>query len=239
MARSLPQDGANAWHVGFLTAVGEPYGREAQEVKEGAHTAWQVLVGVARAPFPVSTWPSSPLSGSAARLPPTRRQVCTRPADYKQPLCWWRRPSLTETTGPPRPPPAPFREVTAANPCRPADGGLTSSCPACSGVRSSVHNTTAHARRARPGVPILGEGLARGRRNGDTVFLIRALRAGRHLLRQACQQTRHAGSTNACVKEAPGSSATIPLQTSRAADPTADHGRLRFIRCWNARRLEL
>ncbi|EKF29547.1 hypothetical protein MOQ_006664 [Trypanosoma cruzi marinkellei] len=181
MARSLPQDCANAWHVGFLTAVGGPYGREAQEVKEGAHTAWQVLVGVARAPFPVSTWPSSPRvvapCAGAMRLLPTLRQVRTRPADYKQPLFCSCRPSLSETTGPPRPPPATFSDVTAANPCRPADGGFMSSCPICGGVRSSVHNTTAHARRARPGVPILGEGPACGRRNGSTVFLTGAFRA--------------------------------------------------------------
>ncbi|EKF29546.1 hypothetical protein MOQ_006663 [Trypanosoma cruzi marinkellei] len=50
---------------------------------------------------------------------------------------------------------------------------------------------------------------------------------------QACQQARHAGSTNACVKGEPGAFATAS-QTSRAADSSTDHGRLRFIRCWNA-----
>ncbi|RNF00902.1 hypothetical protein TcG_11611 [Trypanosoma cruzi] len=70
------------------------------------------------------------------------------------PLCRWCRPFLTEETGPPLPPPEAPPDVSAANPCRPASGGLTFSCPTCSSVRSSVHNMRAHARRAQPCVPI-------------------------------------------------------------------------------------
>ncbi|PWU93905.1 hypothetical protein C3747_286g53 [Trypanosoma cruzi] len=39
MPRSLPQDRVIAWHVGFLTAVRRRKLKDAQEEKEGAHTA--------------------------------------------------------------------------------------------------------------------------------------------------------------------------------------------------------
>ncbi|EKF29393.1 trans-sialidase, putative [Trypanosoma cruzi marinkellei] len=132
-----------------------------------------------------------------------------------------------------RSPLGPFPEVSAANPCRPADGGFKSSCPICCRVRSSVHNTTACARRARPGVPILGESLTCGCRNGSTVFLTAASRAGRHRKGQEYEHARHAVSKNACVKGEPGASATAS-QMPLAAESSTDHGRLRFIRCWNA-----
>ncbi|RNC32904.1 hypothetical protein TcCL_Unassigned04448 [Trypanosoma cruzi] len=47
------------------------------------------------------------------------------------PLCRWCRPFLTEVNGPPLPPPEPLPDVSTANPCRPASGGLTFSCPTC------------------------------------------------------------------------------------------------------------
>ncbi|KAF5216048.1 hypothetical protein ECC02_011210 [Trypanosoma cruzi] len=39
MARSLPQDCVNAWHVGFLAAVRRRNRKDVHEEKEGAHTA--------------------------------------------------------------------------------------------------------------------------------------------------------------------------------------------------------
>ncbi|RNE99140.1 hypothetical protein TcG_12087 [Trypanosoma cruzi] len=95
-------------------------------------------------------------------------------------LCRWCRPSLTEETGPPLPPPEPLPDVSTANPCCPASGGLTFSRPICSSVRSSVHSMRAHARRAQPGVIIVCEGLPCGCHNGATVFLTGASRTGRH-----------------------------------------------------------
>ncbi|KAF5219837.1 mucin TcMUCII [Trypanosoma cruzi] len=92
----------------------------------------------------------------------------------------------------------------------------------------------AHARRAQPGVIIVGEGLPCGCHNGATVFLTGASRAGRHRSCQACQQARHAGSTNAGTRDGPGSSATASSRTPRAADPPTDHGRLCLIHCGNA-----
>ncbi|ESS55896.1 hypothetical protein TCDM_12609 [Trypanosoma cruzi Dm28c] len=77
----------------------------------------------------------------------------------------------------------------------------------------------AHAGRAQPGVIIVCEGLPCGCHNGATVFLTGASRAGRHRSCQACQQARHAGSTNAGTRDGPGSSATASSQTPRAADP--------------------
>ncbi|RNE95638.1 hypothetical protein TcG_13317 [Trypanosoma cruzi] len=67
-------------------------------------------------------------------------------------LCRWCRPSLTAVTGPPLPPPEPPPDVSAATPCRPASGGSTFSCTKCGRVRPFVHNMTAHAGRAQPGV---------------------------------------------------------------------------------------
>ncbi|RNC52385.1 mucin TcMUC, partial [Trypanosoma cruzi] len=92
----------------------------------------------------------------------------------------------------------------------------------------------AHARRAHPGVPIVGEGLTCGCQNGATVFLAGASRAGRHRSCQACQQAGHAGSTSAGTRDGPGASATASYRIPRAADPTTDHGRLCLIHCGNA-----
>ncbi|RNC36204.1 hypothetical protein TcCL_Unassigned00846, partial [Trypanosoma cruzi] len=77
----------------------------------------------------------------------------------------------------------------------------------------------AHAGCAQPGVIIVSEGLPCGCHNGATVFLTGASRAGRHRSCQACQQARHAGSTNAGTRDGPGSSATASSRTPRAADP--------------------
>ncbi|EKG00971.1 hypothetical protein TCSYLVIO_008060 [Trypanosoma cruzi] len=93
---------------------------------------------------------------------------------------------------------------------------------------------TAHARRAQPGVIIVGEGLPCGCRNGATVFLTGASRAGHHRSCQACQQARHAGSTNAGIQYGSCPSATASSRTPRAADSTADHGKLRPVHCGNA-----
>ncbi|EKG07922.1 hypothetical protein TCSYLVIO_000944, partial [Trypanosoma cruzi] len=82
----------------------------------------------------------------------------------------------------------------------------------------------AHAGRAQPGVIIVCEGLPCGCHNGATVFLTGASRAGRHRSCQACQQARHAGSTNAGTRDGPGSSATASSQTPRAADPRRTTG---------------
>ncbi|EAN96379.1 hypothetical protein Tc00.1047053506409.110 [Trypanosoma cruzi] len=82
----------------------------------------------------------------------------------------------------------------------------------------------AHAGRAQSGVIIVGEGLPCGCHNGATVFLTGASRAGRHRSCQACQQARHAGSTNAGTRDGPGSSATASSQTPRAADPRRTTG---------------
>ncbi|RNC53829.1 hypothetical protein TcCL_ESM08810 [Trypanosoma cruzi] len=60
MARSLPQDCFNAWHVGFLTAVKGLYRKDVQEEKEGAHTARQALDGLARTLFLMLTPTSRP-----------------------------------------------------------------------------------------------------------------------------------------------------------------------------------
>ncbi|EKG00455.1 mucin TcMUC, putative, partial [Trypanosoma cruzi] len=90
--------------------------------------------------------------------------------------------------------------------------------PTCGRVRLSVHSMRAHAGRAQPGVMIVCEGLPCGCHNGATVFLTGASRAGRHRSRQACQQARHAGSTNAGTRDGPGSSATASSRTPRAAD---------------------
>ncbi|RNC51410.1 hypothetical protein TcCL_ESM11475 [Trypanosoma cruzi] len=128
------------------------------------------------------------------------------------PLCRWCRPSLTEETGPPLPPPEPLPDVSTATPCRPASDGLTSSCSSCSRVRTSVHNMRAHARRARPGVPIVGEGLTCGCHNGASVFLTGASRTGRHRKCQACQQAKHAGSTSAGTRDGPRETSLHPLQ---------------------------
>ncbi|EKF28710.1 hypothetical protein MOQ_007533, partial [Trypanosoma cruzi marinkellei] len=92
-----------------------------------------------------------------------------------------------------------------------------------------------HARRARPGVPIFGYGLTRGCRNGATVFLTGALRAGRHRKRQACQQAGHTGSTTAGTRDGPGPFAAASSQTPRAADTPTDHGKVRLIHCGNIR----
>ncbi|EKG01014.1 hypothetical protein TCSYLVIO_008012 [Trypanosoma cruzi] len=93
---------------------------------------------------------------------------------------------------------------------------------------------TAHARRAQPGVIIVGEGLPCGCHNGTTVLLTGASRAGHHRSCQAYKQARHAGSTNAGIQYGTGFSATASSQTPRAADSTADHGRLRPVHCGNA-----
>ncbi|ESS62360.1 hypothetical protein TCDM_09978 [Trypanosoma cruzi Dm28c] len=82
----------------------------------------------------------------------------------------------------------------------------------------------AHAGRAQPGVIIVCEGLPCGCHNGATVFLTGASRAGHHRSCQACQQARHAGSTNAGTRDGPGSSATASSQTPRAADPRRTTG---------------
>ncbi|ESS55125.1 hypothetical protein TCDM_13420 [Trypanosoma cruzi Dm28c] len=92
----------------------------------------------------------------------------------------------------------------------------------------------AHARRAQPGVIIVGEGLPCGCHNGATVFLTGASRAGRHRKCQSCQEARHAGSTNAGTRDGPGFSATASSRTPRAADSTAEHGKLRPVHCGNA-----
>ncbi|KAF5224639.1 hypothetical protein ECC02_002278 [Trypanosoma cruzi] len=60
MARSLPQDCVNAWHVGFLAAVRRLYWKDVQEEKEDAHTARQALYGLARTLFLMLTRTSCP-----------------------------------------------------------------------------------------------------------------------------------------------------------------------------------
>ncbi|RNE96033.1 mucin TcMUC, partial [Trypanosoma cruzi] len=157
----------------------------------------------------------------------------------RNPLCRWRRPSLTAVAGPPLPPPEPLPDVSTATPFRSASGELTSSCPTCGRVRLSVHIMTAHARRFRPGVIIACEGLPCGCYNGFTVLLTGASRAGRHRSCQSCKQARHAGGTNAGIQYGPGFSSTASSQTPRAADSPTDHGRLRLIHCGNAPLLEI
>ncbi|RNC53830.1 putative trans-sialidase [Trypanosoma cruzi] len=96
---------------------------------------------------------------------------------------------------------------------------MTSSCTICGTARLSVQNMVTHTRLAQPGVLIVGEGVARGCCNGATVFLTGASRAG---------------NTNAGTQDGAVPSATASLQTPRAANPTANHGRIRFIHCGNA-----
>ncbi|KAF5215050.1 hypothetical protein ECC02_012288 [Trypanosoma cruzi] len=163
------------------------------------------------------------LRTGAMRLLPTLRHARALQIT-RNPLCRWCPPSLTAVTGPPRPPPEPLSDVSTATPCRPASGGLTSSCPTCGRVHLSVNSMRAHARRAQPGVIIVCEGLPCGCHNGATVFLTGASRAGRHRSCQACQQARHAGSTNAGTRDGPGFSATASSQTPRAADPRRTTG---------------
>ncbi|RNC39032.1 mucin TcMUCII [Trypanosoma cruzi] len=69
-------------------------------------------------------------------------------------------------------------------------------CPTCSAWRSNGLR-----------------GLACGRRDGATVLLTGAFRAGLHRKCQACQQTKHAGSTTAGTQYGPGSSDTASSQT--------------------------
>ncbi|PWV17742.1 hypothetical protein C3747_17g369 [Trypanosoma cruzi] len=52
---SLPQEGIPIWHVDFLTAVKRLCWKEFQEEAEGAYTARQAFVGVARTPFLISS----------------------------------------------------------------------------------------------------------------------------------------------------------------------------------------
>ncbi|RNF06100.1 hypothetical protein TcG_10823 [Trypanosoma cruzi] len=88
------------------------------------------------------------------RLMPAPRQACARPADHNQLLlCRRCLPFFTAVTGLPLPELLP--DVSTATPCPPASGGWTSSCPTCGRARSSVHNVRAHARHARPGVPMV------------------------------------------------------------------------------------
>ncbi|ESS62877.1 hypothetical protein TCDM_09385 [Trypanosoma cruzi Dm28c] len=167
------------------------------------------------------------------RLMPTPRQTCARPADHNWLLlCRRRLPFFTGETCPPLPELLP--DVSTATPCRPASGGLTSSCPTCGRARSSVHNVRAHARRAQPGVSIVGESLPCGCRDCFTVILTGTSRAGCHRKRQACLQARRAGRANSGTRDGQGASATAASQTPRAADPPTDHERLRFIHCGNA-----
>ncbi|RNC38958.1 hypothetical protein TcCL_NonESM11750 [Trypanosoma cruzi] len=93
------------------------------------------------------------LRAGAMRLLPSLRQACTRPADHKEPSVSVVPLSHTEENGPPLPELLP--DVSTATPCRQASGGLKSSRPTCGRVRSSVHSMRAHARRARPGVPMV------------------------------------------------------------------------------------
>ncbi|EAN99847.1 hypothetical protein Tc00.1047053511255.655 [Trypanosoma cruzi] len=111
-----------------------------------------------RTPFLVSTRTSFPSGGSAHRRDATPAHSSTGLHALRitrNPLCRWCRPFFTAVTGPPLPPPEPLPGVSAATPCRPASGGLTSSCPTCGRVRLSVHSMRAHARRTRPGVIIV------------------------------------------------------------------------------------
>ncbi|ESS61119.1 hypothetical protein TCDM_11306 [Trypanosoma cruzi Dm28c] len=170
------------------------------------------------------------------RLMTALRQTCARPADHNQLLlCRRCLPFFTKETCPPLPELPP--DVSTATHCPPASGGWTSSCPTCGRVRLSVHSMRAHARRAQPGVQIVGESLTCGCRDCFTVILTGASRAGCHRKRQACLQARHAGRANAGTRGGPGASATASSQTPRAADPPTDHRRLRFIHCGNAQSL--
>ncbi|ESS55059.1 hypothetical protein TCDM_13492 [Trypanosoma cruzi Dm28c] len=147
------------------------------------------------------------LRTGAMRLLPALRQAGTRPADHKEhPVCRWCHRSLTEETGPPPPPPEPLPDVSTATPCRPASGGLMSSCPIFVRARSSVHNMEVHARRAQPGVPIVEEVLARGCCNGSTVFLTGALRTRHYRKCQAYQR----GKKDRAPLQAPMTTIALP-----------------------------
>ncbi|EKF28869.1 hypothetical protein MOQ_007367 [Trypanosoma cruzi marinkellei] len=62
--------------------------------------------------------------------------------------------------------------------------------------------TTGHARRAQLGVPMVGEGPACGRRNGDTVFLTGAFRAlRRRRAKHASRQDTQEAQTRALEKD--------------------------------------
>ncbi|EKF29745.1 hypothetical protein MOQ_006455 [Trypanosoma cruzi marinkellei] len=95
------------------------------------------------------------LRTSVARLPPTLRQVCTRPADYKQPLCRWRRFYPADRTGATLPPPELFPYLSAANSLSTSGRGVDvllphlrqgavvrpqydGTCPTCSARRSDT-----------------------------------------------------------------------------------------------------
>ncbi|RNE96788.1 hypothetical protein TcG_12862 [Trypanosoma cruzi] len=85
------------------------------------------------------------------------RPLLDRPARAlritRSPLCRWCLPFFTEETCPPLPELLP--DVSAATHCPQASGGWKSSCPTCGRARFSIHNVRAHARRARPGVPMV------------------------------------------------------------------------------------
>ncbi|KAF8305678.1 hypothetical protein TcBrA4_0039430 [Trypanosoma cruzi] len=174
------------------------------------------------------------LRTGAMRLLPTLRQACTRPADHKE-------PSVSVVPSLPDYGDRPASASAGTSSRRERRDSLSTSerridvlLPTCGRVRLSVHSMRAHAGRAQPGVPIVCEGLPCGCHNGATVFLTGASRAGRHRSCQACQQARHAGSTNAGTRDGPGSYATASSRTPRAADSTTDHGKLRFIHCGHA-----
>ncbi|RNC39082.1 putative mucin TcMUCII, partial [Trypanosoma cruzi] len=217
IARSLPQEDSPIWHVDFLAAVRRRIWRDAQKKRRRVHR----MRGACRCGgdcIPDTTRTSCHEWRLCAQARCDSCPLLDMPARAlritSNPLCRWCRPSLTAVTGPPLPPPEPLPDVSTATPCRPASGGLMSSCPTCSRVRSSVHSMRAHARRAQPGVPIVCEGLGCGRQNGATVFLTGASRTGRH------RSAKHASR-----------------QDTQEAQPRTlemDHERLRFIHCRNA-----
>ncbi|EKG01177.1 hypothetical protein TCSYLVIO_007839 [Trypanosoma cruzi] len=140
------------------------------------------------------------------------------------PLCRWCRPFLTEVSGPRLPPPEALPDVSTANPCLPASGGLTSSCPTCGRVRSSVHSMRAHARRTNSETPIVTEGLKCGSCDSSTVFPTSASRAVHYQKCQAYQRAKKGQHTSASSNDSRSPSATPLLQPHQPLSPRQSTG---------------
>ncbi|RNE96807.1 mucin TcMUCII [Trypanosoma cruzi] len=152
------------------------------------------------------------------QLLPALRQACARPADHKKPSLLV--PSLPDCGD------RPASASTGTSSRRKRRNFLSTS-------ERRIEILLLNLRRSAPVCPqyygtcptcsawCSGSltGLTCGCRDCFIVFLAGTSCAGRHRSCQACQQARHAGSTNADTRDGPGSSATASSQTPRAAHP--------------------
>ncbi|KAF8277767.1 hypothetical protein TcBrA4_0111760 [Trypanosoma cruzi] len=175
------------------------------------------------------------LRTGAMRHLPALRHACARPADHKQfPLCRWRRPFL-------------YRGDPPAS----ASAGTSSTRKRRNSLSTSERRIDILLLNLRQGAPVCPQ--YDGTRPKCSVWRSDSLTGPpmrmpqwrQRLLGkrpehrsppkiQACQRATHAGSTNAGTRDGPCPYATASSQTSRAADSTTDHGRLRLIHCGDA-----